>query len=445
MEYQESETVELKATFVEGIKKEIVAFANTDGGKLYVGVADNGEVVGLNDADEVSLKISNMVRDSVKPDVTMFLHYKTFEDNSKNVLEIEVQRGTDRPYYIAKKGMRPEGVYVRQGFSSVPATDSAIRAMIKETDGDVFETMRSLDQKLSFQATEGEFDLRNVEFGKRQMRTLKFVDSDGLFTNLALLLSDQNSHRTKVAVFEGTNQDVFKDRREFGGSLLQQMNEIFEYIDIHNKMHAKIEGLTRIESRDYPEIAVREALLNLLIHRDYSLSANSLISIYDDRIEFLSVGGLMSGIELEDVMAGLSVCRNRNLANVFYRLQLIEAYGTGLKKIKSAYEDAPKAPEISTTKNSFKITLPNINFKPNSYEEASDRVDDAKFSTENEDTNEAKVLNYVAEHGSITRPETEKLIGMSASTATRLIRSLVNDGQLAEQGNAMKRRYVLAR
>ena len=444
VEYQESETVELKATFVESIKKEIVAFANTDGGKLFVGVADNGEVVGLDDADEVSLKISNMVRDSIKPDVTMFLHHKTLDQNNMKVLEIEVQRGTDRPYYIAKKGMRPEGVYVRQGFSSVPATDAAIRAMIKETDGDVFETMRSLDQNLSFQATEEEFDARNVKFGKRQMKTLQFIDSDGLFTNLALLLSDENNHKTKVAVFEGTNQEVFKDRREFGGSLLQQMNEIFGYIDIHNKTHAKIEGLSRIENRDYPEIAVREALLNLLIHRDYSLSANSLISILDDRLEFLSVGGLMPNIELEDVMAGLSVCRNQNLANAFYHLQLIEAYGTGLEKITSAYKDVPKKPEISATKNSFKIILPNVNFKSSSHEEVNGRVNGANFGAENEDTNEAKVLNYVAEHGSITRPETENLIGMSASTATRLIRSMVNAGQLAEQGNAMKRKYVLA-
>ena len=444
MKYQESETVELKETFVESIKKEVVAFANTDGGKLYVGVTDSSEVVGLNDPDEVSLKISNMVRDSIKPDVTMFLHHKTLKENNKKVLEVEVQRGTDRPYYIAKKGMRPEGVYVRQGFSSVPATDSAIRAMIKQTDGDTFESMRSLEQNLCFQATQEEFNLRNVEFGKRQMRTLKLIDSDGLFTNLALFLSDQNQHRTKVAVFEGTNQDVFKDRREFGGSLLQQMHEIFEYIDIHNKTHAKIEGLSRIESRDYPEIAVREALLNLLIHRDYSLSAHSLISIFDDRLEFLSVGGLVPGIELEDVMAGLSVCRNENLANVFYRLQLIEAYGTGLKKIKSAYEDATNPPEISTTKNSFKITLPNTNFKSGSQKEAYDRANVSKFGIENADSNEIKVLNYVVEHGSITRPETEKLIGMSASTATRLIRKLVNEGQLAEQGNAMKRRYVLA-
>lgn len=151
----------------------------------------------------------------------MFLHYKTIEEAGKKIIEINVQRGTDRPYYIAKKGMRPEGVYVRQGYSSVPATDTAIRRMIKETDGDRFETMRCLDQELTFEATEKEFQFRKVEFGPQQMRTLKLVDNDGLYSNLALLLSDQNPHTIKVAVFQGTKQMIFKDCREFSGSLMK--------------------------------------------------------------------------------------------------------------------------------------------------------------------------------------------------------------------------------
>lgn len=124
---------------VNDIRKEIIAFANCNGGKLYIGVQDDGTVVGLDDPDSVALQISNMVRDAIKPDLTMFLHYETLEEDGKKVVAVSIQRGTERPYYIAKKGLRPEGVYVRQGYSSVPATDSAIRQMIKETDGDHFE------------------------------------------------------------------------------------------------------------------------------------------------------------------------------------------------------------------------------------------------------------------------------------------------------------------
>ena len=154
MSYQESETVELKSAVVDDIKKEIIAFANSDGGKLYIGVRDDGEVAGLDDPDGTALQVSNMVRDSIKPDITMFLHYQTIEEDGKKIIEISVQRGTNRPYYIAKKGMRPEGVYVRQGYASVPATDTAIRCMIKETDGDRFETMRCLDQELTFEESD---------------------------------------------------------------------------------------------------------------------------------------------------------------------------------------------------------------------------------------------------------------------------------------------------
>ncbi len=444
MPYQESETVELKSVAADDIKKEIIAFANTDGGTLYIGVKDDGEVIGLDDPDGTALQVSNMVRDSIKPDVTMFLHYKTIEEAGKKIIEINVQRGTDRPYYIAKKGMRPEGVYVRQGYSSVPATDTAIRRMIKETDGDCLETMRCLDQELTFEATEKEFQFRKVEFGPQQMRTLKLVDNDGLYSNLALLLSDQNPHTIKVAVFQGTKQMIFKDRREFGGSLMKQMNEVYEYIDFRNQTRATIEKLSRIDVRDYPVIAVREALLNLLVHRDYSFSASALISIYDDRIEFVSIGGLMPGIDLEDILAGISVCRNQNLANVFYRLHLIEAYGTGLTKIMETYEDTSEKPVISTTKNSFKITLPNINAKYEAKAAPAPIENIPSTPVLESDSNEQQVLAYVREHGTITRPEAEELLGISASTASRLIRKMIKTGLLLQDGRARSSRYILA-
>ena len=161
------------------------------------------------------------------------------------------------------------------------------------------------------------------------MQTLKITSPDGLYTTLGLLLSEQCPYTVKTAVFEGTDQGVFKDRREFSGSLMRQLNETYEYIDFHNRTHASFQKLLRVDTRDYPEIAVREALLNSLVHRDYSFSASMLISVYEDRIEFTSVGGLLSGLELDDLMMGISACRNPHLADVFYRLQLIEVRFAG--------------------------------------------------------------------------------------------------------------------
>lgn len=440
MRFRETEIVELKSIVMDDIKKEIIAFANCEGGTVYVGVADDGKVLGVENADECALQISNMVRDAVKPDVTMFIHYETLECDGKAVVAVNIQRGTNRPYYLAKKGLRPEGVYVRQGYSSVPATDTAIRQMIKETDGDSFENMRSINQALTFEATKKEFEKRNVVFGQPQMQTLKIVSADGIYTNLGLLLSEQCLHTIKAAVFEGINQNVFKDRREFSGSLMQQLNDVYDYIDFHNQTHATFRKLLRIDTRDYPEVAVREALLNTLVHRDYSFRASTLISIYDDRIEFVSIGGLLPGLELDDLMMGVSVCRNPHLANVFYRLQLIEAYGTGMKKIMGAYANALVQPKIKTTNNAFKIILPNVNFTPKAAEVHKDFEKAADLAL---DSNEEKVLQFLREHLMITRKETQTLLGVSQSTAGRILKAMVDSGRIKQIGGSRTTRYEL--
>ena len=446
MVFRESEKVELKEIVVNDIRKEIIAFANCNGGKLYIGVQDDGTVVGLDDPDSVALQISNMVCDAIKPDLTMFLHYETLEEDGKKVVAVSIQRGTERPYYIAKKGLRPEGVYVRQGYSSVPATDLAIRQMIKETDGDHFEEMRSLNQELTFEAAQKEFELRDIEFGSQQMQTLKMIDKEGIYSNLGLLLSDQCVHTIKVAVFQGKDQEVFKDRREFTGSLLQQMNEVHEFIDFRNQTHATINGLLRTDIRDYPEVAVREALLNLIVHRDYSFSASALISIYEDRIEFVSVGGLVPGMELEDIMVGLSVCRNQNLANVFYRLKLIEAYGTGMRKIIRAYKNQEAQPVIESTKNAFKIILPNINMESEEKKILSEQITlnkQIEEKTEKLQNRESEILEYIKMNGDITREAAEELLGISASTTLRILKKMVEDGILLKQGKARNAKYIL--
>ena len=118
MEFRETETIELKSVAQEGVVKELVAFVNCNGGTVYIGVADDGTVLGVEDPDACALQISNAARDSVKPDITMFLHYETLKCDGKFVVAVMAQRGTNRPYYLAKKGLRPEGVFVRQGYSS---------------------------------------------------------------------------------------------------------------------------------------------------------------------------------------------------------------------------------------------------------------------------------------------------------------------------------------
>ena len=406
MLFQESETVELKGIVVEDIKKEVIAFANSAGGTVYVGVTDDGSVVGVDSPDQAIQQVANMVRDSIKPDVTMFVRYEAKQVDGKMILSVEVQRGTDRPYYLAKKGLRPEGVYVRQGTSSVPATDAAIRRMIKDTDG----------------------DSRKLAFDQPQMKTLGILNTDGIYTNLGLLLSEQCAHTVKAAVFEGTDQSVFRDRQEFSGSLLKQLNNVYEFIDRRNQVHSTFDKLRRIDERDYPEVAIREALLNSLVHRDYSFRASTLISIYSDRIEFTTIGGLVSGVTMNDILLGLSICRNPKLANIFYRLELIEAYGTGMLKILRAYEPSGKKPRIETSDNAFKITLPNLHGTAGAAAPENDMED--------------LILQYVADHEAITRRTAQEVTGLGQTAAGRLLKGMVAKRLLTPTGQGKNTKYI---
>ena len=448
MTFQETEKVELKSIVQEDIKKEILAFANCNGGTVYVGVSDHGEILGLEDIDASTLQISNMVRDSIKPDITMFIHYEALEYEGKSIIAIHIQRGSNRPYYLSKKGLRPEGVYVRQGYSSVPASDTAIRQMIKESDGDSFEDMRSIDQALSFDALKQEFKTRKIPFAQAQMQTLHIQSTDKLYTNLGLLLSDQCPYSIKVAVFEGNTQNIFKDRREFSGSLMQQLQDVYDYIDFHNQVHASFHKLLRIDNRDYPEVAVREALLNSLVHRDYSFHAATLISIYPHCMEFVTLGGLPTGLELADIKLGISVCRNPHLADVFYRLQLIEAYGTGIKKIMDSYFGKWKQPSIICSNNAFKIVLPNTNagqiVKEDSVYYSVDSSSVASSSVASSamlPSAEEKILQVLSTQKEITRKEVQELLEVSQSTAGRILKTMVNRGQIIKLGGSLTTRY----
>lgn len=435
MRFKETETVELKETVTEDVKKEIIAFANTDGGEIYIGVKDDGTVAGVENPDGVALQISNMARDAIKPDITLFLHYETIYIDEKAIVKTIVQRGTERPYYLLKKGLKPEGVYVRQGCSSAPASEWSIRKMIKETDGDVYESLRSVYQELTFQEMTKEFQKRRMPFGNQQMKTLKMIDKDGLYTNLAWLLSDQCTCSTKVALFQGEDSFVFLDRKEYSGSLFQQMNEIYAFLNICNKTKSTLQGLYRTDKKDYPEVAAREALMNALVHREYSISASTLIGIYDDRMEFTSVGGLPNGISEEDMRLGISVCRNQNLANIFYRLQLIEAYGTGIPKIFHAYEKEPVKPSIKTSPNAFKVILPNCNYVQSAHTEVNEAC--AVWDPEE------RIVRYAENHKWFTKKEIMAVLEVSSATASRYIRKMLDKHILIQHGEARSSRYTL--
>lgn len=429
----ENEVCEFKSEYTDNIIKTVIAFANTDGGKILVGYNDDGIPVGLNNIDDCYTRVTNSIRDTISPDITMFTKYSVNEQDK--TIEIIVSEGTNKPYFLKSKGMRPEGVYIRQGASSAPASIDKIRQMIKLLEKDTFEDGRALNQNLHFTEAENEFAIKNVNFSKEKYVSLGIINSDDeLYTNLATLLSDECEHTIKVAVFDGNDKKIFKDRKEFTGSLFKQLRTCYDYLELCNHTAATFEGLDRIDREDYPTSALREALLNALVHRDYAFSGSIMINIFDDKIEFVSLGGLVSGLSKEDILRGVSETRNKKLANVFYRLKHIEAYGTGIQRIFDLYADDAVKPEIIITNNTFTMVLPNRNSIGISNKAAHSVVVSEQ---------EQRIIDYINQNGSINDEEIHDLLNIKTTRTYAILKSMKTKNILITKGRGNERKYYL--
>lgn len=426
MAFKESEKIEFKETYTPDIKKEVIAFANTHGGTIYVGIDDSGKIVGVSDADYVAQKLSNSIMDSIRPDVSMFVHVELLQQDNRPLIKITVEQGTKKPYYLYEKVLKPTGVYVRSGTTTCPASEDAIRTMIKVSDGDSFEANRSLVQDLTFNSLSEEMAKRNLEFTKIQMKNIGILSADNLYTKLGLLVSDQCKHSIKFAFFQGTDKLVFRDRKEFTGSIFKQLNDAYQVIDFYNATRASFKDLMRIDERDFPEDAIREALLNAIVHRDYSFSGNTFINLYTDRLEFISLGGLVPGLSLEAAKLGASQPRNEKLAALFYRMKLIEAYGTGFNKIISSYKGFPMQPVFENVEGAFRVTLPNRH---------------SNLLTENEHFN--TILSLFQNQPEITRADVESVLGVGSTQALNTLNKMLFSDLIIKQGSGRNTRYLL--
>lgn len=427
----ETENIEFKSQVTDDIYKEVIAFANTDGGVIYIGFDDNGNAIGIDNIDETYTRITNGIRDAIQPDVTMFIKY-TLQDNA--VVKISVSEGSHKPYYLKSKGLKSSGVYIRQGASSVQASQEQIRRLIKESDGDVYELMRSVKQDLTFNRAEKAFEKYKVGFCKEKYRVLGITDnSDLLYTNLAHIISDQCAHTIKIAVFGNDANTEFRDSKEFGGSIFEQLDEVFSYLMLCNKTTATFKGLERIERTDYPEEALREALLNAIVHRDYSFSGSIIINVNEKEMEFISIGGLLPGLSPDDIRSGISQPRNLKLAEIFHRLHLIESYGTGIRKIYSFYKDQMVQPRIEVTSNTFKIVLPNMNSFADIKVSNVEKIITPQMQ---------KIIDYIDKNGHITDSEIEELLRIKGTRRYNLIKEMEANGLIIISGRGSSKRYL---
>ena len=436
--FREDQYTELKLKLTKEIKKEVVAFANSNDGNIYIGVDDDGTVVGLKDPEKDLEAISGMIREGIKSDLTLNTRIYIEQIEGKDVVVVSVKEGSNKPYYLSDKGLKPSGVYLRHGNASVPASEEVIKKLLVENSSNSFESGVSKIQDLNFDYLIRVFKSHDIDI-ENKFKTLNITNLSGKYTNLGLLLSDECPYSIKCAIFNGNDKVEFQDRKEFTGSILKQINDTFEYISLYNKVKGKISGLKRVDTYDYPKYAVREALLNAVIHRDYNFNGSILISLFDNRIEIVSLGGLVKGISIKDIFNGVSETRNPNLANIFYRLKYVESFGTGIERIMETYQEYyDKRPIFQNTENTFKVILYNINY------ESEDVINNFVINEEPVELDANLLLEkYLKKNKVINRASLQEILNISKTSAVNLLNKMIKDGKIMQVGEGKNTFYIL--
>lgn len=367
MELRESDRIEFKLEVNERICKTVVAFANTLGGTIYVGIDDFGNPVGVpsEDLDGEMLRLSNLIHDLVCPEIMQFVSIEPYDLDGKMLIKVGVDVGDERPYYLSNKGPVPAGTFTRVGPANIPMSRRDIRRLIRLVDGDSYETRQSRIQDLTFHEARRAFDYRGIPFDETRFQALGLYSREGAFSNLALLISDQNPHELKLAIFNDDAETEFLNRLECTGSILKQFDDALQFLTFNNNLRSYFPTAQRIDKYDYPLEAVREGLLNCLLHRDYDEDTPTLVKMNRTQLRFISRGDLFD-ISLEQAIMGSSNSRNGALVQIFHRLGIAEAYGSGLRKIFKLYEHEELQPEVEAN-GFFYLTLPNCNTTRNPY------------------------------------------------------------------------------
>lgn len=425
----ESINTEFKADWSDTAKKTFCAFLNGRGGTVYFGILDDGTPVGVNSFDVISDSVSNVFRKGIHPDASDLFKVDRVKVGGLVIAAVVVKEGPETPYSVdvKKEGAR---TYVRTGSSTFEATREEIRELFRKGDPIPYELRISKCQKLTFNDTKKIFEENSVEFSERTMELNGLIDrDDGRYTNLALWLSDQNPYEMRLGFFEGNDKaSKSKGFQTFQGSILKQYQDLNDVLSRSFSFSYEIgaDG-RRIERHAYPLKALREALINTCVHRDYTIMAQATVTVFSDRIEFITLGSLPPKCDFEKLRKGISVCRNEWLCRIFFRLKKMEKYGIGIPLIFDLYDGEPMQPLLDASDDMVSITLPRMDLLP---------------STNSMPGNRRDILLFVRKHGPVSRVQLQEAFQISYGTAIKELTKLMEEGWLVRTGAARNTRYV---
>ena len=336
----ETNRFENKEQLNEDFEQEVIAFLNyKEGGIIYVGINKNGQVVGVENTDLTQLQIKDRIKNNIQPS-TLGLFDVTVETiDNKEVIKVIISSGTEKPYYLRKKGRTPEGCYIRIGSSKERMTERMIEEMFARRIKNSLKEIESPRQDLTFRQLKIHYEGNGMILNDNFARNLNLLTDDGKYNYNAYLLADENDISIKLVKYLGTSKRELIENQEYGYCcLITATQRILDRLTAENTVYAKIEYNGRKEVEMIDSKALKEAVINAMVHSDYTLSTTPIIELYSDRIEITSGGGLPQGLSQEEFLEGVTAPRNKELIRVFKDVDLIENIGSGVLRILDAYD-----------------------------------------------------------------------------------------------------------
>ena len=425
--------IELKATLNDKLEKEIVAFLNNrEGGILYIGIDDKGNPVINSDLDSMQLKIADRIKNNILPSTLGLFDIATEYVDNIPITKIIVSSGLEKPYYIKSKGMSPNGCYMRLGTSTQPMSTTLIDELYAKRIHTTLRNIPSPRQDLTFAQLKIYYQERGFELNRKFANSLELLTPDGQYNYIAYLLADENGVSIKVAKYTGTTKVDLVENEEYGYcSLIKAANHVLEKMKIENVTKVKVTSTKRIEKNLVESVPLREALINAVVHNDFSREIPPVFEVFSDRIEITSYGGLIPGQSKEDFFSCSSMPRNRELMRVFKDLGLVEQLGSGMSRILQSYDRSIF--EISD--HFIKAIFP---FSLSANDEIIANGDNNGDISGDNQSDRDKVLLLLKEEPDITAKKMSEQTGLSTRKISRIIRELRESEMIIRIGSSRK-------
>ena len=422
----ESNRVKFKRELNDSLEKEVVGFLNySEGGEIYIGIADDGTVIGIENADDLQKRIVDRIKNNIFPSTMGLFDVITTDIDGQDIIKIIISSGPDKPYYIKKYGMSPNGCLLRVGTTVQQMTMEMIDSLYSRRIRNSLGKLVSPRQDLTFKQLKIYYEENGYDLNDKFLSNLELYTEDSKLNYAAYLLADENGTSMKVAKYSGTDKVDLIENAEFGYcSLIKATENILSRLDIENITKTEITSSLRKEKRLVDSTALKEAVVNAIIHNDYSNGIPPVFEIFYDRFVITSSGGLPQELNQEEFFEGISAPRNKELMRVFKDVKLVEQLGSGIQRILKSYDKSI----FRFSTNFLKVSFPIDNVGDN----VGENVGEKPLKLNN---TQKRIIELIQINGDITQIEIGEQLNITTRTVGRNMKKLQDSNIITRVGS----------